>query len=114
MALTLENIPPELDAALRRKAESENKTLEEAALDAMRAGLGSSDAPIKYRDLSDLAGSWVEDPEFDAAMEEQDPSVSANARSSLSELNARMDRDPERIMRLAEANTQRIAGKPNL
>ena len=28
--------------------------------------------PVKYRDLSDIAGTWVEDPAFDEAMRDQD------------------------------------------
>ena len=37
----------------------------------MLAALVSGD-PVKRRDLSDIAGTWVEDPEFDKAMAEQD------------------------------------------
>jgi len=36
------------------------------------------------------------------------------ANASLSRLNKKMHSDPQRLMRLAEANARRIAGKPNL
>ena len=44
----------------------------EATVDAIKAGLTLMSAGPKVRDLSDLAGTWVEDPEFDATMREQD------------------------------------------
>jgi len=31
-----------------------------------------SEAPVRQRDLSDIAGTWQEDPEFDQAIAEQD------------------------------------------
>ena len=39
---------------------------------ALATGNHQSAAPVKRRDLSDLAGTWVEDPEFDQIMKEQD------------------------------------------
>jgi plasmid stability protein len=72
MTLTVENIPAELDAALRRKAQSEGKSVSQVALEMLRAGAGLSAQSPKRRDLSDLAGSWAEDPEFDKIMREQD------------------------------------------
>ena len=72
MTLVISNLPVDVDAALRRRSSAEGKPLEEVAMDAMRAGLGLSTRPEKRRDLSDIAGTWVEDPEFDAAMAEQD------------------------------------------
>lgn len=46
------------------------------ALEGQRVNELPSDAsgkvtPKKYRDLSDIAGTWVEDPEFDAILAEQ-------------------------------------------
>jgi len=72
MTLTLENLPPELDAALRQKADEQKRTVDQVAVDAIKAGLGVMGASAKVRDLSDVAGNWVEDPEFDAIMREQD------------------------------------------
>ena len=72
MTLTLENIPADLDAALRKKAQAEGKPVDQIAVNAMKAGLGLTPEPIKRRDLSDLAGTWTEDPQFDAIMRDQD------------------------------------------
>ena len=73
MTLTLENISPELDAALRRKAAEQHKPVDEVAVDVLKIGLGlSQEQPKKMRDLSDIAGTWVDDPAFDEAMNDQD------------------------------------------
>jgi hypothetical protein len=72
MTLTLANIPLELDEALRKKAIAEGKALDEVALDAMRTGLGLSNGGAKLRDLSDIAGTWISDPEVEAALRDQD------------------------------------------
>ncbi len=66
---TIRSVPPDVDRALRRKAKAASTSLNEVALRALRHEAGLADGPFKKRDLSDLAGSWVEDPEFDAAME---------------------------------------------
>jgi hypothetical protein len=38
----------------------------------MQRGLGVADEPVEYHDLDDLAGTWVEDPEFDRVVAEMD------------------------------------------
>jgi hypothetical protein len=40
MTLTLRDIPPDLDAALRKKADSERRPLDQVALETMKVGLG--------------------------------------------------------------------------
>ena len=72
MTLTLQDIPNELDAVLRRRAAAEGKTVDQIALDALKAGLGVGTTASKRIDLSDVAGTWVEDPEVDAALRDQD------------------------------------------
>lgn len=74
MTLKLENIPREVDEALQRKAHAEGKSVHQVAVEALRAGLGVSEPPTgtKKRDVSDIAGTWVEDPEFDRAIAEHD------------------------------------------
>jgi hypothetical protein len=72
MQHTLRNIPRKLDKALRAKAKAERKSLNQVVIEALQTGLGLNGEPRKYRDLSDIAGTWVEDPEFDAIMKEQD------------------------------------------
>jgi hypothetical protein len=71
MQYTLRNIPPYLDEALRSRAREEGKSLNEVALETLLAGMGLAGEPIKRRDLSDIAGTWVDDPEIDAALEDQ-------------------------------------------
>lgn len=72
MTLVLRDIPEDVERALRAKAQAEGKTTEQIAVEALRAITAPSDGPAKKRDLSDLAGTWKEDPEFDRIMREQD------------------------------------------
>ena len=65
MNLQIQNIPKRVDKALRAKAKAEGKTLDQVALEAIENGLGLSASGGKQRDLSDIAGTWVEDPIFD-------------------------------------------------
>jgi hypothetical protein len=69
---TLRGIPARVDRALRQQARREGRSLNEVALEALARGVGLSDQPVRYRDLSDIAGTWVEDPEFDQALLDQD------------------------------------------
>ena len=72
MQYTIRNIPKPLDQALRAKAKAERKSLNEVTLETLEVGAGLSGQPVKRRDLSDLAGTWVEDPAFDEAIREHD------------------------------------------
>jgi hypothetical protein len=57
---------------LRREAAASGISLNEATLAALeRATLHAGTQSVKYRDLSDLAGAWVEDEEFDQAIASQ-------------------------------------------
>jgi len=71
MQYTLRSIPRGLDAALRRRAREEGKSLNDVAIEAIQRGIGTGVQPAHYRDLHDLAGTWVDDPEFDAAIVDQ-------------------------------------------
>ncbi len=71
MQYTIRNIPPHLDRVLRERARERGQSLNETAIDALLDGAGLTDRPIARRDLSDIAGAWVEDPEIDAALEDQ-------------------------------------------
>ena len=42
------------------------------ALRALERGLGLAEEQPRYHDLDDLAGTWVDDPEFDRAIEAMD------------------------------------------
>ncbi|MGI8438512.1 MAG: hypothetical protein ACR2NX_16685 [Chthoniobacterales bacterium] len=69
--LTIRKLPRRLGGALRKKAAEDGLSLNSAAIEAMERGLGLADEPIRHHDLDFLAGTWVEDPKFDAAVEAQ-------------------------------------------
>jgi plasmid stability protein len=72
MQYTIRNIPDYLDAALRNAAQVQGKSLNEVTVEALTRGAGLSDHRVPRRDLSDIAGTWQEDPAFDAAIAAQD------------------------------------------
>lgn len=72
MQYTLRDVPEAVDKALRQKARREGRSLNRVAVEALARGAGVAEAPVKYRDLSDLAGTWGKDPGRDAALAEQD------------------------------------------
>jgi plasmid stability protein len=67
---TLRGIPPSVDRALRARARREGRSLNDVAVDALRAAVGEGGSLV-HDDLDDLAGTWEEDPAFDAAIEDQ-------------------------------------------
>ncbi len=69
---TVRGIPPRLDELVRRRARREGKSLNQVALEALRALVGWDQERIRYHDLDSLARSWVEDPEFEEAIRAQD------------------------------------------
>ncbi len=71
MQITLRNIPPPLDQALRQRARKQGKGVEEVVVEALLTALGLVEQPVKQRDLADIAGSWQEDPEFEGALADQ-------------------------------------------
>ncbi len=71
MQYTLRNIPDHLDAELREVAHRQGKTLNEVAVEALVRGAGLSGQPVQRRDLSDVAGTWIQDQEFEDALAAQ-------------------------------------------
>lgn len=71
MQYTIRNIPSHLDRTLRKRARELKKSLNEVTLEALLLGTGLRDTPVRQRNLGDIAGTWVEDPEIDAALEDQ-------------------------------------------
>jgi len=67
------NVPRKADEALRRRAEELEVSLNEVLVQALlkEAGMAGGEARL-HHDLDDFAGSWQEDPEFDAIIEAQD------------------------------------------
>jgi hypothetical protein len=72
MQYTIRNVPDYLDTVLRSSAQQQGKSLNEVAIEALVRGAGLTESQTRKRDVSDLVGTWVEDPAFDAALAEQD------------------------------------------
>lgn len=72
MQYSIRNIPDILDAALRRFAREQGKSLNDVAIETLARGAGLGEQRYRQRDLSDIAGSWRSDPEFDNALAAQD------------------------------------------
>jgi len=53
-------------------AEVSHQSLNAILLKALERGLDLGIEPVRCGDLDDLAGSWVQDPEFDKAMADID------------------------------------------
>ena len=71
MQYTIRNIPDYLDATLRDFARREGKSLNQVAVAALVRGAGLAERERVKRDLSDVAGTWQEDPAFENAIQEQ-------------------------------------------
>ncbi len=71
MQYTLRNIPTHLDRALREVAAKQLKSLNRVAIEALERGVGLTQEAIKYRDLGDFSGSWLEESEVDEALADQ-------------------------------------------
>jgi hypothetical protein len=72
MRYSIRNVPDHLDAALRRLAKEQGKSLSQATVEALARGIGLGDQRIRRRDLSYMTENWEEDPVFDAAIADQD------------------------------------------
>jgi hypothetical protein len=71
MQYTLRNVPKTLDRALRERARTQNKSLNEVVLDALQRALGlTGELPVQ-RDLADVVGTWQDDAEMDRILAEQ-------------------------------------------
>ena len=69
---TIRNIPDALDQELRERARRRGTSLNEAAIDALKRGLGITEDAVEYDDLDDLIGTWKDDEAFDQALADQD------------------------------------------
>ena len=69
---TIRKVPDSVDRMLRERARTEGKSLNEAAIEALQAGLGLSEDPVQFDDLDDLIGTWQHDPDTDQALADQD------------------------------------------
>ena len=71
MQYTLRGVPQTLDRALRQRARRLGKSLNEVAVAALADAMGLGAEPLRRRSLRDLAGTWKQDPEIDAALAAQ-------------------------------------------
>lgn len=72
MQYTVRGIPGFLDSGLRDYAAKESKSLNQALIEMLSAGLGYFKKTHRNEDLLALSGSWVEDPECEKALAEMD------------------------------------------
>jgi len=72
MQYTIRNVPDYLDAALRDAARQQGKSLNEVTVEALVRGAGLTEQRVRKRDLSDIVGTWEEDPAFDETIAAQD------------------------------------------
>ena len=68
MQYTIRGIPGYLDAGFRNLARAEEKSLNTVLLEALEAGMKIFKSRPKNAELLELAGSWVEDADCDAAL----------------------------------------------
>lgn len=71
MQYTIRGIPPNVDRALRERAARERKSLNEVAVEMLLRALGLDAVSTPLRSLDDVEGSWVSEPEVDAALDAQ-------------------------------------------
>ena len=73
--ITLRNLPPTLDRAIRERARRRGTSANKAVIGLLeeRLGRGTPREPLEARDLDALAGTWTrgEAEEFDAALARQ-------------------------------------------
>ena len=69
---TVRSVPERLDRELRTRARHENKSLNSVILEILAEAVGSCEVPAVHHRLDKYSGSWVDDPEFDRAMQDLD------------------------------------------
>lgn len=69
MQYTIRNVPPELDRAIKARAQKLGRSVNQVALELLGQGLAQ---PVRYRNLRQMAGEWTaaEAAEFDVFLEE--------------------------------------------
>ena len=65
---TIRGIPQKLDDRVREEAGKYRKSMNAVLIEALTRGVGMGEEPAEFHDMDDLAGTWVEDEEFDAAL----------------------------------------------
>lgn len=71
MQYTIRDVPPAVDAAIRRRAKASGTSLNRAANEALAEGAGIG-IERRRRELGDIAGTWKPDRAVEAALAAQD------------------------------------------
>jgi len=72
MQYTIRKVPQGIDAALRRRAREQGKSLNEVTIEALVRGAGIGESRGRQRDMGDIVGTWRNDRAFDRALAAQD------------------------------------------
>jgi len=72
MQYTVRGVPGYMDEGIRAYAQEKAMSLNSAFLEIMASGLGLLKRKNRNDKLTELAGSWVEDPEMEKAFSEMD------------------------------------------
>lgn len=70
--LTIRGVPAQVKKLLRHRADSERKSLNSILVEVLSAAAGLWNGDTCYGDLDELAGRWLDDPDFDSAIRAQD------------------------------------------
>ncbi len=68
---TIRRIPDSVDREIRSIAHRRGKSINVVVLDLLKRALGTGEDAVEFHDLDDLAGTWVPDPECEAALADQ-------------------------------------------
>jgi plasmid stability protein len=69
--VTIRNVPQQVKKLLSDRAASDGKSLNTVLVEALSLAAGVSPWTANHTDLDELAGSWVDDPDFDNVIREQ-------------------------------------------
>lgn len=70
--LTVRGVSSQVKKQLMSRASREGKSLNTVLVEVISNAVGTEPMGMEYRNLSKFAGIWVEDTEFDAAIDAQD------------------------------------------
>ncbi len=70
--LTIRNVPEQVKKLLSSRAKADDKSLNTVLVEALSTSAGVLAESTNYTDLDELAGCWVDDPEFEKALLAQD------------------------------------------
>jgi hypothetical protein len=65
---TIRGVSEKLDSMVRERAQKYETSLNSFLLDALARGLGADGEQAVCHDMDDLAGTWIEDEEFERAV----------------------------------------------